>query len=221
MTSIFIFVFSGRDKLHTNACTFKTHDPRLKKKMIDIGYVVRLAALLWKYKGKKLNKNLFVETIVNGRCWPNDLDTNMHMNNARYLRECDFGRFSLLIETGLWNILLERRKNGIKETNIVVSALQVQFRQSIELGDRFEIYSRINGWDDKAFYVEQWITLEKNKEIAFSLLARLCPIPRSLTPQMLVNDLQIGTIQSPQLSSNIEIFKENHRLNFEDIKSKI
>jgi acyl-CoA thioesterase FadM len=189
--------------------------------MIDIGYGIRLAALVWKHKGKQANKNLFAETIVNGRCWANDLDTNMHMNNSRYLRECDFGRISLLLESGLWNVLFKRRKTGIKDANIVVTALQAQFRQSLEWGDRFKIYSRINGWDDKAFYLEQWITLDKTNEIVFSLLARMVLIPRSLTPQMLIDDLQIGRIESPKLSPNIQIFKENHRISFEDIKSKL
>ncbi len=59
--------------------------------MIDIGYGIRLASLLWKYKGKEPSKNVFIETILKGRCWANDLDTNLHMNNSRYLRECDFG----------------------------------------------------------------------------------------------------------------------------------
>ena len=69
--------------------------------MIDIGSGVRLAALLWQYKRKKANKNLFVERVVSGRCCGNDLDVNMHMNNVQYLRESDFCQFSLLLETGL------------------------------------------------------------------------------------------------------------------------
>jgi YbgC/YbaW family acyl-CoA thioester hydrolase len=189
--------------------------------MLDIAYAVRLIALLWKHKAKKVPKNLFCETVVHGRCWPNDLDMNWHMNNSRYLRECDFGRISLLIETGLWNAVGERRKNGMKDVNILVSALQVQYRQSVELGDQFEIRTRINGWDDKAFYLEQSMILEKNGEIAFLMLVRFALTPRSLTPQMLVDDLQIGSIQSPSLSPYMQNFKENYKLDFKDIKSKI
>jgi YbgC/YbaW family acyl-CoA thioester hydrolase len=187
--------------------------------MFDFGYFVRTLSLFWRNKGK--TKNLLDEVIVKGRCWTNDLDLNWHMNNSRYLRECDFGRVSLLIETGLWDVLLERRKNGMKDANIIVSALQVQYRQSVELGDTFEIRTRINGWDDKAFYLEQSMILDKNKQIVFLMLIRYALTPRSLTPQMLVDDLKIASIESPILSPAMQILKDNYRLNCESIRSKI
>jgi acyl-CoA thioesterase FadM len=143
------------------------------------------------------------------------------MNNARYLRECDFGRTLLLLETGLWDALLQRRKNQMKDANLVVSAFQVQYRQSVELGDTFKIRTHIHGWDDKAFYLEQSMILEKNHQTAFILLVRLALTPRSLTPQMLIDDLRIGSIQSPTLSPAMQIFKENHRLTYQEIKSKL
>ena len=189
--------------------------------MLDLGYAIRVIALAWRYRGYKKHKNIFAESLVYGRCWLNDLDLNWHMNNARYLRECDFGRISFLIESGLWNVLLERRKKGMKDANFVVSAFQVQYRQSLELGDRFRIHTCLNGWDDKALYLEQWMVLEKNSETAFSLLVRGALTPRSLTPQMLIDDLQIGSIQSPALSPAVEIFRQNYRLNLTSIKSKI
>ena len=32
------------------------------------------------------------------RVWPNDLDTNAHMNNGRYLTLMDLGRFDLMTQ---------------------------------------------------------------------------------------------------------------------------
>ncbi len=49
------------------------------------------------------------------------------------------------------------------------------------------------------------------------MLIRFSLTPRSLTSQMLVDDLQIGSIKSPRLSPAIQAFK----LNYPDIKSKI
>jgi YbgC/YbaW family acyl-CoA thioester hydrolase len=187
--------------------------------MFDFGYFVRTLSLFWRHKGK--TKNLFDETIVKSRCWTNDLDFNWHMNNARYLRQCDFGRVLLLIETGLWDNILIRRKNGMKDANFIVNALQVQYRQSVELGDSFEIRTRINGWDDKAFYLEQSMIVDKNKETALLMLIRFALTPRSLTPQMLVDDLNSGSIQSPTLSPAMQIFKENYKLNYQHTTSKI
>jgi len=192
-----------------------------KEKMFDFAYVARTIGLFWRSKWKKKTKDIFSDFIVHGRCWLNDLDINWHMNNARYLRECDFGRISILIETGLWDALLQQKNNGIKDSNIVVSAFQVQYRQSVGLGDKFEIRTRINGWDDRAFYLEQSMILDKNKETVFSLLVRVALTPRSLTPQMLIDDLQIGSIQSPTLSPHMQILQQNYKLNFQDIKSKL
>ena len=189
--------------------------------MIDIGYVTRVLALLWRQRGKEKLRNIWVESVVSGRCWPNDLDINWHMNNARYLREADFGRFSLLMETGLWDCLLKRRQTVGKQCNVVVSAIQVQYRQSVHLGDRFEFRSRVNGWDDRAFYLEQWMTMERTKETACSFLVRLALVPRRLTPQMLVDDLQMRPISSPPLSPVMHRFRDNHRLNFSPIPSKL
>lgn len=189
--------------------------------MFDIAYAIRILAIAWRHKRKGINRNIFDNFIVKGRCWPNDLDILWHMNNSRYLRDCDFGRYAFFIETGLANSLIQRRKYGMKDSNILVSALQVQYRQSIQLGDQFQVKTNLNGWDDNAFYFEQSIILDKNQKIAFLLLARIGLAPRSLTPQMLIDDLKIGSIQSPKLSPTVQIFKENYKLNLEHSKSKM
>ena len=188
--------------------------------MIDIGYVIRVIVLAWRRRAAKKMKNIWAESVVTGRCWPNDLDINMHMNNARYLREADFGRFALLLDTGLWDVVKVRRKKDL-QTSLLAGAIQVQYRQSVELGDRFSITTRLAGWDERAFYIEQEITLEKNQQVACSLLVRIVVTPRSLSPQMLVEDLGYGSIESPVLPPAVENFKQNHRLTFLPLKSKL
>ena len=47
-----------------------------------------------------------VRRVVRWSCWsdyvtPRDLDWNMHMNNAKYLRKCDLARIKLFGETGV------------------------------------------------------------------------------------------------------------------------
>ncbi|CAF0738904.1 unnamed protein product [Adineta ricciae] len=189
--------------------------------MLDFGYFLRMYFLANQSKGKKKDGDLFGDYIINGQCWLNDLDLYWHMNNSRYLRECDFGRTSLLIETGLWRAVVERRNTNMKDAGLLVSALQVQYRQSIELGDKFQIVTRLHGWDDRAFYFEQLIILEKNKQTAFSVLVRTALTPRDLTPQMLVDDLQRGSIQSPKFSPDVQIFADNYKLNLQPLKSKL
>jgi acyl-CoA thioesterase FadM len=39
--------------------------------------------------------------ILNLRVWPNDIDFNLHLNNARYLSVMDYGRIHMLARAGL------------------------------------------------------------------------------------------------------------------------
>ncbi|UJR14246.1 hypothetical protein I4U23_001237 [Adineta vaga] len=189
--------------------------------MLDIGYFLRTIFLLKRYKGTKKDGDLFDDYVIDGQCWLSDLDINWHMNNSRYLRECDFGRTTFLIETGLWKVLLARRNTNMKDANLLVSAFQVQYRQSIELGDKFQIGTRLHGWDDHAFYFEQFIILDKNQEKVFSLLVRMALTPRHLTPQMLIDDLKRGSIQSPKFSFYMQNFSDNYKLTLPNLKSKL
>jgi hypothetical protein len=57
-------------------------------------------------------------------------------------------------ETGLWDVLAQTRKTGMKDCNIGISAVRIHCRQNVELRDNFEIRTHINGWDDNDFYFE-------------------------------------------------------------------
>lgn len=206
------------DSVQTSHSLFRLNR-KLLLEMFDFGYALRLIGLGLKHWNRK-PADLFAENIVRGRCWLNDLDTFRHMNNSRYLREADFGRISLLIQTGLWHSL-RKQKNAYKQVGIVVSAIQVQYRRSVKLGDQFEIRTRLNGWDEKAFYIEQSMNLRKTNEDACLYLVRLSLTSKSVTPQMLVDSLQTGSVQSPPLSQNMINFKNNHRITFSLVPLKL
>lgn len=89
------------------------------------------------------------ESVVRFRVWPNDLDTNWHMNNGRYLTLMDLGRFDLVARTGLMRALV---RNGWRP---LVGAATVRFLRSLSPFQRYELKSRILGWDEKWFYFEQ------------------------------------------------------------------
>ncbi|MET0281651.1 MAG: acyl-CoA thioesterase [Steroidobacteraceae bacterium] len=83
------------------------------------------------------------------RVWPSDLDVFRHMNNGIYLTIMDIARLDLLTRSGLWTKL---RALGWYP---VVVAQTAQFRRSLNLFERFEIETRVLGWDDKAIVLEQ------------------------------------------------------------------
>ena len=83
------------------------------------------------------------------RVWPNDLDTNLHVNNGRYLTMMDFGRFAYVMRTGLMGTLVRNRWSPI------LGAATVQFRRELRPFQRFDLVTRVVAWDQKWFYIEQ------------------------------------------------------------------
>ena len=83
------------------------------------------------------------------RVWPNDIDFNLHLNNARYLNLMDYGRTHLLARTGLLRPVLRARYAAM------VGAVWMTYRRSLPVFSRFELTSRLVCWDARWFYIEQ------------------------------------------------------------------
>ena len=75
------------------------------------------------------------------RCWPNDLDSNFHMNNGRYMTVMDLGRLDLILRTGLWRVMRERKWYP------VVGSAKITFRRSVNVFEAFELTTQILGWE--------------------------------------------------------------------------
>lgn len=82
------------------------------------------------------------------RVLPTDIDLLRHMNNGRYLSLFDLGRWDLLTRTGLLSAMTKQGWYA------VVAAETITFRRSLELGQRFELETRLIGHDDRAVYLE-------------------------------------------------------------------
>ena len=83
------------------------------------------------------------------RVWPNDIDFNFHLNNARYLSVMDYGRVRLLARAGLLKPILQARWAP------VVGAVWITYRRSLPLWARYRLATRLVCWDDRWFYMEQ------------------------------------------------------------------
>ena len=92
--------------------------------------------------------DLLATTRVHLRVWPNDLDFNGHVNNGRYLALADIGRVHWFVRTG---VLRVARRN--KALPIIGDAI-AKFRQDLKLFQRFEIHTRLIGWDRKWGFLE-------------------------------------------------------------------
>lgn len=82
------------------------------------------------------------------RVWPNDIDPNLHLTNARYLSIIDLGRLDLLIRTGLWRLILRHKWSP------VLGSMMIRYRKSLSPFQKFRLKSRVLGWDGKWIYME-------------------------------------------------------------------
>ena len=83
------------------------------------------------------------------RVLPTDLDVLRHVNNGVYFSLMDLARVDLLTRAGL------ARRIASRGWYPVVVAETIQFRRSLTLFDKFWIETRVLGWDEKAFVLEQ------------------------------------------------------------------
>ncbi len=88
------------------------------------------------------------------RVLPTDMDINMHLTNARYLSMMDLGRTEFIIQAGMMKELLKRRWLP------VVAVANLKFIKQINPFQRFNLITRIVGWDEKWFFMEQRFEVE-------------------------------------------------------------
>lgn len=98
---------------------------------------------------RKPATGVFDETRICLRVLPNDLDTNIHMNNGRYLTIMDLGRVDLTIRSGLWRVMRANRWYP------VVGSARMVFCRPLDPFQAYELTTRVAGWDGKWVYMEQ------------------------------------------------------------------
>ncbi|MFT5066001.1 MAG: acyl-CoA thioesterase FadM [Yoonia sp.] len=85
------------------------------------------------------------------RCWPQDLDAFMEMNNGRILTILDLGRTVLAQRAGLLGAL------KTKGWGLTMAGNSVRYRKRIRPFVRFKLVSRAVGWDARFVYLEHTI----------------------------------------------------------------
>ena len=83
------------------------------------------------------------------RVWPNDLDVQRHMNNGRYLSIMDLGRIAFMIRLGFWRLV---KAHG---WFTLVGSIRIDYRRPLAPFQRYTLETRLTGWDDRWFFLEQ------------------------------------------------------------------
>ena len=135
------------------------------------------------------------------RVWPNDIDLNMHLNNARYLSIMDYGRAHLLARTKLLQHMLHARWQPL------VGAAWVTYRRSLALFALFELTSRLVCWDDRWFYMEQTFTSSKGLAAVGWVKGMLRDPRGTVDPQLVLERVAPGVV-SPPMPESIAAWNE-------------
>jgi len=82
-------------------------------------------------------------------CWPWDIDPWRELNNGRTLTLYDLGRTVLFARAGIIAMMRAKRWIG------TIAGASIRYRHRLRAFERFELHSRVVGWDDRFVYVEQ------------------------------------------------------------------
>lgn len=113
--------------------------------------IFRLFKTLLLFFIRPVRRGILEESVVRFRVWPNDLDTNLHMNNGRYMTLMDLGRLDLLLRNGSVPFVIRNKWYP------VLAGTLLRFRRPLNLFQKFEIRTRVVTWDEKWIFLEQKI----------------------------------------------------------------
>lgn len=135
--------------------------------LMDMWFLIRqgmhyVYALLW----QRPPKDIFEPFVLQNRVLTTDLDLLLHMNNARYLREVNISTCTFLNIYGFSAAL--KALGG----STVLSASCSRHRRPLQLLERFDVRTRILGWDDHALYLEQLFVKQPNGFVVAIVLCR-------------------------------------------------
>ncbi|GIU25638.1 thioesterase family protein [Shewanella schlegeliana] len=108
--------------------------------------------LIWLFlwRNRHCNKIDFLDTSrLAYRALPTDCDINFHLTNSRYPAFMDLARTYMMAEMGFLKRFL---KLGWMP---IVNAAEFTYIRDIKPFAKFEIETKLVGWDEKYFYIEQ------------------------------------------------------------------
>jgi acyl-CoA thioesterase FadM len=94
-------------------------------------------------------------TCIRMHVWLNDLDLNLHVNNGRYLALADIARMHWFVRSGA--VRVAQRERAIP----VVGDATAKFRRDLKLLQKFEIHTRMVGWDHRWGFMEHRFVREE------------------------------------------------------------
>ncbi|KAJ6661532.1 hypothetical protein lerEdw1_014442 [Lerista edwardsae] len=163
---------------------------------LDSWFLMRLGLpYLYIVHRKKPIKDVLKTHVFRSIVLPVDLDFLGHMNNARYLREADIARAHFLAQ---YQMLEELRALG---GHMMMNSSCTRYRKELNVFQRFDIHTRILGWDDSNLFVEQRFIRPSDGFVVCVMVARFNM--KGPTPAILMEHLAGKKVESPDLPEEV------------------
>ena len=153
---------------------------------------VRIPALAIMQRIRPLPRiGVFDEDVLRLRVGVQDIDFNLHLNNARYLSFMDYGRVHLMAAIGILSPAL--REGWVP----LVGSLSITYRRSLGLFAPFTLATRTLCWDDKWFYMEQVFRSPEGLAAIAWVKGLFRARDGNVPPQRIVEGIAPGTTSPP------------------------
>lgn len=133
------------------------------------------------------------ESVVRFTALPHDCDLNFHLNAGRYVSFMDISRVELI---GRMRLLGEMIRRGWRP---VIGGAVVRYRRSVLPFERFDIRSRVVGWDEKWFYIEHILEVSGTFCAAGHMRTLIRSKEGSIRPAEVLALMNLGDVVSPPL----------------------
>jgi acyl-CoA thioesterase FadM len=145
------------------------------------------------------------ETSVTFHVWPTDLDPLFHMNNGRYLTLMDLGRADAILRNGIRRALSEHGWYP------VVASEAIRFRESLNPFARYELRTRLLGWDERSFYYRQTFVAGERETAAALVRIRILRKGSGTVDAPEVAAVILPDVERPALPDYVARWQESER----------
>lgn len=153
---------------------------------------VRIPALAIRHRISPLRRiGLFEEDVLRMRVGLQEIDFNLHLNNARYLSFMDYGRVHLMAATGILTPMLRDKWAPL------VGSLSITYRRSLGFWAPFTLSTRVLCWDEKWFYMEQVFRSDQGLAAIAWVKGLFRAKDGNVPPQRVVDIIAPGTTSPP------------------------
>lgn len=176
---------------------------------LDLFWFARLAfTKLASFVSAPIDVKSGEEGVIRSIVAPTDIDYFFHMNNGRYHREMDFGRFDFYFRSGLSKFLQSNR------IDVVQHASLIRYRRSMDFLVPYRLHTRLVWFDDRSLYFEQRFVTVHDDFVRAVAICKNTAVKCDVRA-MMRRELDLGEMECPE---EVKKFLEANEISSEKLK---